>query len=846
LSLVAFLAAAPTAGAAEFGFAPGGLRFEMLNAEGAPEDRAGSHPDRLRIEFALKAEGGALRDLIFELPPGFGGAANAVLECPRSPFEEGVPCPEESQVGTVTLDLAGQGSVELPLFQLEPASGELLSFSSLPGLDAPLKMQLRPTDFGISLEANDLPEVEVEKGSFELWGIPADHQEGTSIPRRALLTAPTRCGLMTATMRLRAWQEGAQWLSESASSGAPLAGCESLAFEPQLAMQLSNSSADSPTGARLDLILPANDDPDGQAPSQVRDMTIQMPAGVTVSPDGAAGFVACRDEEFGLGNSSEPRCPPASKIGTVELATASSPDPLVGTLYAGQEHPGERFRLLVVASGPGLVAKFIGTLRPDLATGRLATSMENLPQVPIERMTLNLDGGGQPLLASPLECGTFAANGSFVPWGGGAAVAAAASVTIAAGAEGSACAPTPPFSPQLTVSSSNQRAGRPTTIAMTLWRRPGEQLPRRFAIALPRGLSAVTRGVDLCPEPAVGAGACPASSRIGSASAEVGSSANPVPLDGDVYLGGPYRRAPFSFVMVIRARLGPFELGSSSMRSALRIDPRSGRITVESDPLPGLIEGVPVRFRTVRMALDRAGAIRNPTSCARATVDATVESAAGGTAAVRRDLPVTGCRKLKFKPRFAMALTGGSRVRAGGRPGLRIFARMRPGDTALRSLRFSLPDALKFRLSGLGEICSRPDARDGLCGRRARVGSARARALTLGEELKGSVYVVQPPDEGLPELWVSAAAGGMRMSMRGRTSVSNGRFVANMAGLPDVPLSKFTMTLRGGRNGTLVLGAAACAKGKARPLPFRGIAQGQNGALRKLRSRATAPCGAAD
>jgi hypothetical protein len=821
----------------------------MLNAEGAAEDRAGSHPDRLRIEFALDADGAGatLRDLAFELPPGFGGGAAAVPECPRIPFEEGVACPEESQVGLVTLGFAGEGDTQIPLFQLEPAPEELVSFSTLPGLDAPLTMSLRPTDFGLTVAGSDLPEAEVRSGSFELWGIPADHQEGTSIPRRPLLTAPTRCGGMTVTMRIRSWQEGAPWQSESATAGAPLLGCESLAFEPQLAVQLGNPSADSPTGARLDLILPANDDPDGQAASQIRDLTVQMPAGVTVSPDGAAALATCSDEEFGLGTSGESRCPPAARIGTVELATASSSDPLTGTLYAGQEHPGERFRLLVVASGPGLVAKFTGALRSDPATGRLATSMESLPQVPIEKMTLNLDGGGQPMLTSPLGCGTFAANGSFVPWGGGATVAAAASVTIAGGAEGSACASAPPFAPELTVSSSSHRAGRPTAIAMTLRRRPGEQLPRRFAIALPGGLSAVTRGVETCPEPAVGAGACPASSRIGSALAEAGSSANPVPLGGDVYLGGPYRRAPFSLVMVIRARLGPFDLGSTSTRSALRIEPRSGRVTVESDPLPSLVDGVPVRFRTVRMALDRDGAIRNPTSCAQATVDATIESAAGGIAAVKSDLPVTGCGKLKFKPRFAMALTGSpGQLGEGGRPGLRISARLRPGDAALRSLRFSLPDSLRFRLAGLGEICSRPDAREGLCGRRARVGSARVRTALLDEEMKGSVYVVQPPDRGLPELWVSAAARGMRMSMRARTSINDGRFVADMAGLPDVPLSKFTMTLRGGRSGTLALDVAACSRGRARPMPFRGTIEGQNGALRKLRLRAKAPCKAAD
>jgi hypothetical protein len=78
-----------SAQAAEFEIVPGSFTARMLDAEGHPENRAGSHPDRLQIDFALHDEGTSPRDFVFELPPGFGGNPDAVPECSRELFEAG-------------------------------------------------------------------------------------------------------------------------------------------------------------------------------------------------------------------------------------------------------------------------------------------------------------------------------------------------------------------------------------------------------------------------------------------------------------------------------------------------------------------------------------------------------------------------------------------------------------------------------------------------------------------------------------------------------------------------------------------------------------------------------------
>ena len=93
--------AAPVSNAlgAKFEIAPGGFTVDMLDAEGNPETAAGSHPDRLRINFALDIEETTARDLEFELPPGLGGDPAAVPLCLRSVYESNEKCPPESQVG---------------------------------------------------------------------------------------------------------------------------------------------------------------------------------------------------------------------------------------------------------------------------------------------------------------------------------------------------------------------------------------------------------------------------------------------------------------------------------------------------------------------------------------------------------------------------------------------------------------------------------------------------------------------------------------------------------------------------------------------------------------------------
>lgn len=834
--------AGPTgAAAARFEIAPEGFAARLLDAEGNPEHRAGAHPD-LRIDFSLTVEETAARDLVFELPPGFGMNAGAVPRCPQELVEAEEECPPQSRIGTFEIVLANGAKTELPLFELEPPPGQPITIGTKPAFDLPVKTELRPGDFGITVRASDLPREPVTEGHLELWGVPADHQEGAVGPRRALLSAPTTCGPLSFGFQTRSWEEGSPWLSASSETEA-LTGCEGLRFEPELGIELSNPVVDAPTGMRTVLSMPGEGDADEPAQAQIRDVAIQMPTGIALSPGGAAKLTTCSDAQLGLGNSAEARCPPSSKVGSVELSTPAIEGALSGTIYLGEEKPGQRFRVFVVAHAVGTTIKSVGVLRVSPASGRLSTVLEGLPPLSLSRMAMIFDGGPNALLATPLRCEALSAAARFVPYGGGPAVEASGGADITAGPGGSPCAE-PPFSPQLLTNASSSQAGHPTTFSATVRRRPGEQMPSRFSVALPAGLSASVSSLQLCSSADAAAASCPQASRVGSVIAEIGSAPSTATLRGGLYFTGPDGRAPFGVAVQIQAGLGPFDLGSISLRGAAEVNPRSGRLTVSMNQMPESVEGVPIRFQSLELSMDRPGFIGNPTSCAANSTDARLTASGGATATVSSPFEVRGCGRLKFRPAIQLALVGRGELRKGGRPGVRVGLRLHPHDANLRGLRLSLPPALQFATGGLTEICSHRDAVKGDCPGGSRIGSASARTALLRKPLSGAIFVAQPEGNGLPDLWTHFSGEGVEVNMKGRSSSSDGRLVLDLTGLPDMPISSFTMRLRQGSHGAISLGVRPCSGGKPRRLGADVAIGGQNGARRAFRTGIAieAPC----
>jgi hypothetical protein len=311
--------------------------------------------------------------------------------------------------------------------------------------------------------------------------------------------------------------------------------------------------------------------------------------------------------------------------------------------------------------------------------------------------------------------------------------------------------------------------------------------------------------------------------------AKVGSGPSGAALAGGVFLGGPYHRAPFSLVMAFDAKIGPFDLGRVSFRAGAQIDARSGSVTVSTDRIPAVVEGIPIRFQAISFALDRKGLVHNPTGCGPHALTAHIESQDRAVADATSSYPVRRCKRLGFSPRVRISLAGAKHLRKGSKALLQVSARFRRGDTTMRALALELPSAFKLDASRLGEICSLVDAQRGLCGPGARVGKARARTALLDVPLRGSVYVVQPPGGGEPDLWTYLTGAGVRLSLRGETTVEHGRMLTKISGLPDLPMSEFSLRLGAG-TGLLSFATDPCNGPRPSIPAIRLTARGQNGA----------------
>ncbi len=84
-------------------------------------------------------------------------------------------------------------------------------------------------------------------------------------------------------------------------------------------------------------------------------------------------------------------------------------------------------------------------------------------------------------------------------------------------------------------------------------------------------------------------------SQVGTAVAGAGAGTRPLYVPGKVYLAGPYKGAPLSLVVVIPAVSGPYDLGNVAVRAAIHVDPVTAQVTATSDPLPQILEGIPLR-----------------------------------------------------------------------------------------------------------------------------------------------------------------------------------------------------------------------------------------------------------
>ena len=369
----------------------------------------------------------------------------------------------------------------------------------------------------------------------------------------------------------------------------------------------------------------------------------------------------------------------------------------------------------------------------------------------------------------------------------------------------------PPFQPSFGATTGSPASGAYTRFTAQIGRDDGDQYLSGVRVDTPPGLAAKIKGVEQCADAAANAGACPAASRIGTVTTLAGAGSEPYRLSGPVYFTGRYKGAPFGMVAVIRAIAGPYDLGTVVVRQALFVDPEDASLTAVSDPLPRILEGVPIRLRNAQVTLDRPGFAYNPTSCGAKSVGGRFHSTQGASTDRAAGLQFDGCARLGFSPKMRMRLTGVRQLKQGKHPGLRTRV-TQPGRQAnIASAVVKLPKSLALDPRNSQVVCGYEAGLRAKCPKRTRIGNATAISPVLNRKLTGPVYLVQgirvDPTTGntirtLPSL-LAKLNGEVRVNLRGVTSVEGGKLVTTFGAVPDAPISRFALNVKGGKRGIL-------------------------------------------
>jgi hypothetical protein len=833
----------------------------------------------------LIPDGGQIKTVLVDLPAGFVGNPTAQPACPMGVFlspTQSFNCPESDQVGVVVLKIATpqpdfpDNTLQfppLPLYNLEPAPGVVASFGFIAG-NVPIFFDAHVASAGgyhVQVRVPDAPQaLSVLVSSVTLWGIPSAPAhtalrgcQGTTLrgcpaeaAPRAFLMNPTACppvgeGLRT-DLAADSWYNPGAFVktsfvshnppgfsldnplpvSEWGSAQGPT-GCEVLPFDPSISVAPDTRLPDAPSGLEFGLSFPQDglDNPTGLGTANLKRAEVSFPEGMTISPSAADGLQACSDEQIGIGNDDPVGCPAASKVGTVVATTPLLDEPLEGALYVGSQESddpasGRMFRTFIALESKqrGIVVKLGGEVRTvgdeKTGAGRLIATFDNNPQVPVSNITVRLKSGPRAPLATPPSCGEKTTTAKLTSWAG-QTVERSDTFTID-------CTPgLGGFAPGFGAGVLSPVGGAFAPLVVAIDRPDGQQYISGVGVEMALGTVAKLRGVPLCSDADANAGACAVGARIGTATVAAGPGTSPFYINGPVSFTGPYKGAPYGLAVAVRAKAGPFDLGTVVVRAAIYVDPTDARLTVISDPLPVVLKGIPVRLRSVHVDVDRPGFTINPTSCAPKTIRANFISSLNATASQNVAFQASDCAQLGFTPKLRLRLTGRGQTTDGKHPGLKTTLTQPRHQAGIKTVKLALPLSLALDPENAASdtLCEFEEGQkpDPKCPKSSVIGTAKAVTPVLNRPLTGPVYFVKNVRidkrtgrriRTLPTL-LMALRGEVALNVRVNSSVSkDGKLVSTIPVVPDAPVTRFDLTLKGGPKGILVVNGNACKRAK--------------------------------
>jgi hypothetical protein len=865
LALAALLVAAfgASSASAAFGVKPGSWEAGTCKSDtpqctyGSPSSQfytqAAGHPNIGLTNFAFNTNGlgapeGAVRNVRVDLPEGLNVNPQAVPQCPKATFEESPAKCAGSEVGVS--EVTAFKLLEIVPVKLTPTVYNLVPDPGHPAL------------FGFHVEVPLLVDADVFLQADIEWA--GDFHEGftiSDIPSSApltqnrlvfngqsggnFLTMASPCnGPITSTLKVESY-EGAVDGPMQTTPPAPINGCAAVPFKPAVVATASGATDSSSTVA-VTLDVPQHSGATELNSSTVKTANVTLPAYTGLNPATAPGLKFCPDASFPLHSRTPTSCPAESQIGTIAIEAPELPaGSLKGPVYLATQKSrdpmsGQEYRVFFNAESAryGVQVREEGRIRANPTTGQITGEFSELPQVAFSSATLTFGPQAKhaiPVLSSPPLC-TNTATSSAVPYSTGALTPTAPTELKLTQAPGGApCAKTMaerPFKPGFTAKPGTPKVATYTPYTLNITRNEGQQEIKGFNITLPPGATAKLAGIPYCApkeyEAALRksgaeqekASACSAKSEIGVATIQAGTGSNPLSISGKVYLAGPYKGAPLSVVVITPAVAGPFDLGNVVVRAPLSLNPETGQASTSAE-IPDVFGGVKLDIRSITVNLNKKEFTLNGTGCAASATAGTVNgggadptnSATWSSAAVSSPFQSQGCKELAFRPKLKLRLFG--QTHRAQHPKLRATLITKPGqaNTALASV--ALPHAIFLDQSSLGTVCTRPQFAAEQCPKRSVYGFARAWSPLLSNPLEGQV-VLRSSNHTLPDM-VAHLKGQVNIDLDGKIDSFKGGIRTTFAGIPDLPVSKFMLTLPGGKHGLLQASTNLCAK------PVRGI-----------------------
>jgi len=674
-----------------------------------------------------------------------------------------------------------------------------------------------------------------------------------------LLTLPGDCPGAPLGFRALAdsWEEPTT-TKEAFDEGPEVTDCAALEFEPTIQSRPTTNLTDSPAGLNFTLHQPQQEpNPQplaGRATATLKDAVVRFPAGMVVNPSQAGGLGACSEGEIGFRGKEGQRllfsktpqsCPAAAKIGTLEASSpalvARTPDHEIETdpegnpileVLRGSVYVAAPFAnpfdslvavyLVIEDEKTGIIAKLAGEGELNPTNGQITTRFRENPELPIEDIRVRLFGGPRGTFTTPPTCGTYTTESELTPWSApeGKSAGPTDSFQSTASPLGGTC-PTNeaelPNAPKLAAGTLNPAAGKFSPLIFKISREDGTQRLGRIEATLPAGLSARLAGVGECTEadiakarsreePQKGAleqaePSCPASSEIGSVLAAAGSGPTPYYTQGHAYLAGPYKGAPISIVAIAAAVAGPFDLGTVVVRSAVYLDPTTAQGRVLSDPLPQILDGIPLDVRSVAVRAERPNFSLNPTSCEEKSFGGAVSSSLGQLTPIAERFQVGGCKSLPYKPKMSLRLFGP--IHRGGHPRLKATFTAKPGEANTARISFALPKSEFIDQAHFRTICTRVQYAANQCPAGSIYGHVRATSPLLDYPLEGPVYL-RSSNHKLPDTVIALRGPPLQpiaLDVAGRVDSVNGGLRVRFESVPDAPLTKAVVSMQGGKKG---------------------------------------------